>query len=99
MKPIKQITLYLIALFVTVSVCIKIITTNNIKTITDMSNKIDSLKIDCRTLTLKLDNVSKQTNNKILLDRLEQLTTDKIMLEQENNDLRTQIQEFGWWKK
>lgn len=75
---------YIFALLATVTICVTIMTNNNGKTITDMSNKIDGLKNDYSALTLKIDNIQ---INKDLLDRIDALTRDN---EQKNMIIASQ---------
>jgi len=90
MKP-KQITLYLIALIITLAACLSIIALISAKTNTDLSNKIDGLKSQIET---SQKDITVRVDNSVLLERLEQLSRDNLALEQENSDLEAQLDVF-----
>ncbi|MDD5064986.1 MAG: hypothetical protein PHQ35_09565 [Phycisphaerae bacterium] len=88
MKLFKQIALYLIALFVTVSVSVTILAKNNVTEYKILSKEINSSAGKIERL---LNDISYRLDNSVLLDRLEQLTRENVVLRQEVADQGHQL--------
>lgn len=88
MKADKQIALYLLALIITVAVCVSFVAQNNTKTNTDMSEIISCLQ---RQIATSQKDISVRVDNGVLLDRLEQLTRQNTVLLQQVADMTHQL--------
>lgn len=69
------------------------------KTLCEYESILSTLGKARSSLESKIDSISSGNDNDALYEQLKRQERDNMALEQENQDLRVQIQEFGWMKE